>query len=762
MGTVYLAEQEEPVQRRVALKLLRQGKESDWTIARFEAERQALALMNHSCIATVFHAGATDDGLPYFAMEVVNGEPITSYCDDHRLSIRQRLELFLQVCDAVEHAHQKMVIHRDLKPSNILVCTTDDQPQPKIIDFGVAKGTHRPLVDESRLKPEESLPVGTPLYMSPEQILGEHTIVDARADVYSLGVLLYELLAGPLPFPRSKASIPQLLVRLIEFTPPSPSLHATAEPERARQLAHTRSTSVRALGRFLRGDLDRITMKAMAKDRGSRYGSVAELRADISRHLRNEPVQAVPWSCRYRAHKYLRRYRISATATLIVFGMLVVGIITTSRSMRQTERALERALAAEKTASGTLEYTSRVLGGLSDDATTPREQLAMVLRQASDGVGAQLQSQPLTEAAVRKTIGVALLDIGDLADARTELERSAALYTTHLGEEHPTTVLAQAQLARLALALGHAKEAATQLRTHLDRLCPGHQCRDQASIEVMRELALALDQQGSWQEAGELLREAVAQSTQQLGAKQLCTLVTTTRLSHHLARTAMPEQALQVQRDNVELLTSTCGPFNIATLEGRLVLAEILQHTGRWQEAAALARSTLDTAAHKLGATHPTTLAAATRLAVSLGQLGEPTEAQALLSQVLDHHLHRLGPTHADTLEVRALLGLNLLRQGKADHAEPHLADAATAARATLGADHWKSSRYAAYYGTCLLRLGQYDRAETWLLRSLAAAAVGPTDTTADVSRRLVALYRAAGRQEQAVQYSRQASSLPR
>lgn len=325
MGLVYLAEQEQPFRRRVALKVIKIGMDTRAVVARFEAERQALALMNHPCIAKVFDAGTGDDGRPYFAMEYVAGIPITDYCDKHCLSTKARLELFVHVCGAIQHAHQKGVIHRDIKPSNVLVAVQDGKPLPKVIDFGVAKAIHQHLTEKTVFT-QLGLLIGTPAYMSPEQAERSGLDVDTTTDIYSLGVLLYELLIGALPFDPAvlrSAGYAEIQRIIREEEPLRPSARLSSLRGTASAVAKQRHAELGALARELRGDLDWITLKAMDKDRTRRYASASELAADVSRHLNKEPVLARPASVLYRAHKFVMKHRgavIAAAAVILALA----------------------------------------------------------------------------------------------------------------------------------------------------------------------------------------------------------------------------------------------------------------------------------------------------------------------------------------------------------------------------------------------------------------------------------------------------------
>jgi tetratricopeptide (TPR) repeat protein len=341
MGEVWLAEQLEPVKRRVALKIIKPGMETKQVVARFEAERQALALMDHPAIAKVLDGGSTSEGRAYFVMEYIAGVRITDFCDVHRLTIEERLRLLIEVCGGVQHAHQKAVIHRDLKPSNILVTEVDGRAQPKIIDFGVAKAiAHR--LTEKTLFTEVGFVVGTPEYMSPEQAELNVQDVDTRTDVYALGVILYELITGRLPFPSDElrsVSYDELRRRLREVEPPRPSVQARTDPDSTAAANKRGIADVSTLPRRLHGDLDAITMKALEKDRARRYGAASELAADLERHLRHEPVVARPASRMYKLRKYARRHALLLLGTGAVVASIAVGGVVATLSLVQARKA---------------------------------------------------------------------------------------------------------------------------------------------------------------------------------------------------------------------------------------------------------------------------------------------------------------------------------------------------------------------------------------------------------------------------------------
>jgi serine/threonine protein kinase/tetratricopeptide (TPR) repeat protein len=414
-GTVYMAEQAEPIRRKVALKVLKLGMDTKQVIARFEAERQALAMMDHPNIAKVLDAGATATGRPYFVMELVKGVPITDYCDQSNLTTEERLELFQQVCHAVQHAHQKGIIHRDLKPSNLLVTLHDGRPVPKVIDFGIAKATDHRLTERTLFTEFRQI-VGTPEYMSPEQAELSGLDVDIRADVYSLGVLLYELLTGTKPFEMKdlmEKGFGEILRVIREVDPPRPSTRLSTMGAAATGVAKRRRTEPRQLGRLVHGDLDWIVMRALEKDRTRRYETASAFAADLGRFLTDQPVEARPPSTPYRARKFVKRHRTSVAATAAVFVALAVGLAVAAGGWREAHAREREARVEAKRANTVLLLVNGMLSSADPhNAMGANFTVRELLDEFDRTFGEQLAAEPEVESSVRALVGNAYRHLG--------------------------------------------------------------------------------------------------------------------------------------------------------------------------------------------------------------------------------------------------------------------------------------------------------------------------------------------------------------
>ena len=513
MGEVFLAEQSEPIRRRVALKVIKQGMDTRAVVARFEAERQALALMDHPCIAKVLDAGATARGRPYFVMEYVDGEPVTDYCNRRNLDTRARLELFARVCEGVQHAHQKAVIHRDLKPSNILVAEVDGRPAPKIIDFGVAKATTQRLTELTMFTQLGQL-LGTPEYMSPEQAAANDDDIDTRTDVYALGVILYELLAGALPFESRElrqAGYDAIRRIIIEQDPPRPSTRFGALGERATSVAQARGTAPARLRSELRGDLDWITMKALEKDRNRRYETANGLAADVRRHLRSEPVVAGPPSRSYRLGKLVRRNR-GVFAALGVIAVVMVAATVVSSVMYAREQRASRLARREAVRS---EQVSRFLGdmlnGVGPQVARGRDTalLKTILDDTEKRLATELAGEPEVEATLRLRLAHTYRQMNEWDQASVEIERIKELQRTR-GVTTPGVAAVSMAEGTLAWNRGDLNEAEKLFRQALDPANLGADVDSLAWAESATHLGNVIMSLGRLAEADSLLLQALA------------------------------------------------------------------------------------------------------------------------------------------------------------------------------------------------------------------------------------------------------------
>jgi serine/threonine protein kinase len=449
MGTVWMAEQAEPVARKVALKIVKPGMDSRQVIGRFEAERQALALMDHPNISKILDAGATDSGRPYFVMELVNGIPIIDYCDQHRLTTRKRLELFITVCQAVQHAHQKGIIHRDLKPTNILVADCDNHAVAKIIDFGVAKAIGQQLTERTMLT-EFGQVIGTVEYMSPEQAKLNQLDIDTRTDIYSLGVLLYELVAGETPFDRERlrsAAFDEMLRIIREEEPPTLSTRLSTSQSLA-SIAANRQLEPQKLAALVRGDLDWIVFRAMEKDRSRRYETAAALASDIQRHLADEPVEARQPTRAYRLKKFVRRNKLGVLATSAIALALAVGMILASAGFIQARRQAAIARTQATRALQVQHFLQGMLGSINPDtggggAVTVQQ----VLDRAASKVETEFADQPETRAVLHETIGRTYRGLQLLEPSMQQLQMAVDLRRRYLPDEPLALAEAEYSLA---------------------------------------------------------------------------------------------------------------------------------------------------------------------------------------------------------------------------------------------------------------------------------------------------------------------------
>jgi tetratricopeptide (TPR) repeat protein len=628
-GVVFLAEQEQPIRRKVALKVLKPGMDTKQVIARFESERQALALMDHPNITRVLDAGATDSGRPYFVMELVKGVPITEFCDKNHLAPEARLKLFINVCHAIQHAHQKGVIHRDIKPTNVMVTLHEGLPVVKVIDFGVAKATVHKLTERTLFTACGEM-VGTPAYMSPEQAEMSGLDIDTRTDIYALGVLLYELLTGTTPLEGTRlreAGFAELQRLIREEEAPRPSTRLLALGDSATVLAGNRGLDVKRLTQLLAGDLDWVVMKSLEKDRNRRYSTPGSFAEDIERYLRREAILARPPSTVYKVKKIAQRNRAAVLTAVSIAGLLLGGTpIVSWQALRATraEAAALAAAAAERQAKeeaqtreaetrAVLEFVeAKVLaaarpegraGGLGRDITLRRAVAA-----ALPFVSRSFSSQPLIEARLRLTLGQSFWFLGDGQQAAEQLEAARALYTKHRGPDHPDT------------------------------------------LTCLHELAVTYATLGRYAEALQLLDNTVALRKTALGPDHPETLRSMSNLASCYAALGRHDDALQLREQTLELRKAKLGPDHPDTLWSMTGLACSYAALGRHAEALRLREETLALQKAKLGPDHPDTLRSMNALAAIYCALGRYADAVKLYQETLALQKARLGPDHPDTL----------------------------------------------------------------------------------------------------------------
>jgi len=636
MGQVWLAEQTAPMKRQVALKLIKGGMFDTSALQRFQLERQSLAIMDHPSIAKVFDAGATSDGQPYFVMEYVAGVPITDYCDKKKLKIPERLELFIEVCEGVQHAHQKAIIHRDLKPANILVVEVDGKPLPRIIDFGLAKSTTPDVLGDAQFTMAGSF-LGTPGYMSPEQADPNVQDVDTRTDVYSLGAVLYVLLCGSLPFEteqRRKQPLHEALQQLREEDPPRPSTKAGTQNEATKTTAESRGTEPEQLVSSLRGDLDWITMKALERERARRYATPSELVADIRRYLSHEPVQARPASVSYRMQKYVRRHRIGMAVAGILAAVLVAFAAVQSVQLRRITRERDRADRIAQFMTGIFKVSDpneRV-----GNTVTARE----VLDKASKDIDTGLSKDPELQARMMHVMGNAYSNLGLYARAQSLFERSFKISSSAVGQENPETLSTMNDLSWALFQQGRLTEAESLQRKVLEVQRRVLGSENNATLGTAANLAVTLDELGNHAEAEKLQREVFEKRKHLLGTDAFDTLAAMDNLCVMLVHNGKLDEAEKLERETLAIQLRVFGTDNLGTISSMINLAGIQKDMGRDEEAEKLFRQTLDLEGRVLGPDQPETAETKYDLACLLARRGQIEETLSLLRQAVDHGLH--------------------------------------------------------------------------------------------------------------------------
>jgi non-specific serine/threonine protein kinase/serine/threonine-protein kinase len=776
MGEVFEAEQEKPVRRRVALKVIKQGLDTAQVIARFEAERQALALMDHPNIAKVLDAGTTERGRPFFVMEYVKGVRLTEHCDKHRLDVNERLDLFMQVCEGVQHAHQKSVLHRDIKPSNILVTLQDGKPVPKIIDFGLAKAMAQPLTERT-LFTELGQLVGTPAYMSPEQAEMSGQNVDTRTDVYSLGAVLYELLSGTPPFdPKQlrEAGFGGIVRTLREEEPPKPSTRVSSQVGDLTQTALKRRSEPARLPGQLRGDLDWIIMKTLEKDPARRYQSPSEIAADIRRHLGNEPVAAGPPRWTYRMGKFLRRHRIGVSLAAAAL-VLLVGFALRERMQAQriagereaAEQARQEAQARAEELEVVTEFQASMLAEIdaegmgralfdrlradvresmeAEDATPADVESALtmfndalggvnatnlalwvideqVLSRAVEATEKEFAEQPVVQAALQHSLADTYVKIGLFPQALSMAEPALETRRRVLGDDHPQTLATMVNMGRLLYEMGRYDDASAYLTEALEGLRRVQGNDHPHTLNAINNMGVLLFDTGRLDEARPYLEEALEVRRETLGDDHLETQKAINNMGALLVGLGKNEEALPYFEETLVMIRRTYGQHHPATLPPTKNIGTLLFRMGKYEEALPYFEETLAGCRRVYGDDHPRTLFIIGAMGSLFDRMGEYEKARPYFVENLERARRVFGHDHPRTLESVVLLGDLLVQMGKEGEAIALLEPAEAAARqAFTGANDDDLGLFLSALGrsraaTAAFEAAQVDLSEAWVI----------------------------------------------
>jgi serine/threonine protein kinase/tetratricopeptide (TPR) repeat protein len=768
-GVVYVAEQREPIKRRVALKIIKLGMDTRQIVARFEAERQALAMMDHPNIAKVFDGGATETGRPYFVMELVRGMKITDYCDRNQLTTRERLDLFIQVCQAIQHAHQKGIIHRDIKPSNILVTLNDGVPVPKVIDFGIAKATQGELTEKTVYTRFQQL-IGTPAFMSPEQAEMTSLDIDTRSDIYSLGVLLYELLTGKTPFDHTelvKAGLDEMRRMIREQEPLRPSTRfSSLQVEERTTTAKRRGMDSPKLVHQLRGDLDWIVMKCLEKDRTRRYETANGLARDVERFLGDEPVLASPPSRLYKLQKLVRRNKLVFVAVGGIGAALLAGLAVSSWLLFREKAARKRAVAAEAKATTQAARSDQIaqllqgmLRGVGPSVAKGRntEMLKEILGNTVQELGNQLTNQPVVEVEMRQTIGDVYQELGDYERASAmyricleiarklpeperpdvgplltrlalsslaekkfeEAEKSAkealAIATEKLGPSHTDTLVCLNNLAMVLMDEGRLEDAEVLFRKILEfKRAPGAERSNLPA--AINNLVDVLRTQGKINDEVEnLQREALTEQRRTGGEKDTRVAGLMDNLGKILELRNKLEEAEKYQSDALALRRELFGNDHPDVVMSLINLSHVVIERKKEAEGEELLKEAISIG-RRLGNNGRENLTTALRSLGNMLQLQNRWEETiGIYRECLQVRTNLLGPQHLEVAQDMQNLALSLLKVQKLTEAEAN-ARGCLEIREKLLPDDWRTAYARMLVGRILSDETKFTEAEPFLI----------------------------------------------
>jgi serine/threonine protein kinase len=759
MGIVYLAEQKQPIRRQVALKVIKPGMDSKRVIARFEAERQALALLDHPNIAHVYDAGTTENGRPYFVMEYVKGLSITEHCDHHKLTIEERLNLFRQICLAVHHAHQKGIIHRDIKPSNILVSLQDDQVIPKIIDFGVAKALAQPLTERT-LVTEQGQLFGTPEYMSPEQADMANEDIDTRSDIYSLGVLLYVLLTGVLPFDSTtfrEGGIEHIRQVIRETDPKTPSTRLSSLGKEAKKVAQSRRTEIATLAKKLHKELEWIPLKAMRKERAERYSSASEFADDIDNYLKGAPLLAGPPSTMYRLKKFVRRNRGLVTGIAAVVAVLAAGVVVSTLFALRAQQQARISEAVSSFLSDDLLASVDPARGRGRDVT-----VRSFLDTASENLDGKFTNEPLVEASIRNTLGWTYRNLGELKAAEPHLERALQIRRKHLGSKHPDTLGSVGLFAWLRLGQGRNTEAAELLEEALaiSRRILGDE--HVSTLSFANTLGCVYKDLARYNEAEQLYLKGIPTTHRVLGEKNNLSLFMVGNLGQVYVEQGRYEEAERQFLETLRLSDGFWDDDSIWTLRYKSFLAGVYRKQKRYEQAERLYREILPIQRRVDGDEHYRTLWSMSGLAQVFTHLGNYDEAEKLFAEAMKSYEKVLGREHRDTLHCMNGLAELYTAQRRFEEAASLLIESLEISGRILGEGHPDTLESKNDLAVLYKEQTRYQKAEKLLLEAVEGRRLKLGDEhphTLQSLNNLIELYEAWGKPEKAAQWRKK---LPR